>query len=134
MYDNTAIVADFGDPHKNFLDQINFRISPNYDAVCEKYQRRIERFYQSIEQAKYIYFFRTHLKKHEAAELYTLLRTLYPTKQFSLIAPTDPQHMKKPWNVPGVQEFLMYPANDTTHKVHGDSAYWDNILKKLHLI
>lgn len=106
----------------------------NYDAVFEKYQRRIDRFYKTIEQAKYIYFFRTHLKKHEAVELYKLLRTLYPNKQFSLIVPTDPKYVKTPWKIAGIQEFLMYPPKDLTYQVHGASEYWDIILKALKLI
>lgn len=105
-----------------------------YDVVFDKYQQRIERFYQAIEQAKYIYFFRTNLTKEEAIQLNNLLHKLYPTKKFSLIVPTDPKFMKKPWQIAGVQEFFMYPPNDLKNQRHGDSTYWDIILKTLKLI
>ncbi len=106
-----------------------------YKAVAAKYQRRINRFYKTINHAKYIYFFRTHLNKKEATALHSLLKKLFSKTRFVLVAPTDPEHMQQPWNLPGVKEFLMYPDTPGSHnKVHGNTASWDHIFHQLKLI
>ncbi|MBM3893283.1 hypothetical protein FJ365_02680 [Candidatus Dependentiae bacterium] len=117
----------------------------NYDIVAAKYQRRIERFYKTIQEAKHIFFFRTHLTKTEAAMLYQLLKQLFPQKRFSLIAPTKTEHMQQPWNLAGVQEFPLLVKKvrrfpfltrrivESTRE-HGRDEDWDFIFRSLKLI
>jgi hypothetical protein len=106
----------------------------NYQTVFEKYQRRIDRFYRTITQAKHVYFFRTHMTKKEATELLATLKKAFPKKSFTLVAPTDPEHMQKPWHLAGVKEFLMYDNTSRSQKRHGSVAAWDNIFKTLGLL
>ena len=108
----------------------------NYTTVAQKYQRRIDRFYRTIAQAKRVYFFRTFLSKQEAADLHALLRSLFPTTDFTLVAPTSPERAKQPWRLEGVKEFLMYSPEEKlpAYKVHGSGAAWDHMFKTLNLI
>lgn len=117
----------------------------NYDTVAAKFQRRIDRFYKTIEETKHIFFFRTYLTKPEAAVLYQLLKQLFPQKSFSLIVPTKTEYMQQPWNLPGVQEFPLLVKKVRrfpflTRKIvestrdHGRDEDWDHIFRVLKLI
>lgn len=107
----------------------------DYDLVKQKYQRRIERFYTAIKGAKYVYFFRTHLKKYEAKALHTLLLTMFPKTRFTLIVPTNPDHMTHAWQLLGIKEFALYkhPAS-SVEKTHGSTEQWDHIFATIRQI
>ena len=111
----------------------------NYKFVAEKYQRRIDRFYQTIKQAKHIYFFRTHIVKEEALILYALLKKLFPAISFSLIVPTAPtvnilpNHTAQPWGIPGIKEFPLFIKENDDSVTHGRTEDWDLIFHELNL-
>ena len=116
--------------HKKFAD---------YEVIAAKYQRRIERFYKTIEQAKHIYFFRSHIVKEEALLLQALLKKLFPDKSFTLVVLKKPINrrytrlVQEPWGLPGIKEFQLYGTEAHTNN-HGREEDWRRVFQSLGII
>ena len=111
---------------KNFLD--------GYDTVKEKCDRRIERFFQVIEESKNPLFLRKWINKDQAIALAALIKDkLVPGKNFTLLAldSTTTSEIEKPWGHPNI--FNYYVKQPDPYVWDGDYEAWKEIFTKVGL-
>lgn len=111
---------------KNFLD--------DYDIVKEKCDRRIERFFQVVEESKNPLFIRKRINKDQAIALAALIKDkLVPGKNFTLLAldSTTTSEIEKPWGHPNIVNY--YVRQPDPYVWEGDHAAWKEIFTKVGL-
>lgn len=109
-------------------------IATEYQANYEKYQRRINRFYQAINSEKHIYFIRHQcITKTESIQLYQHLKSAFPSTIFTLIVIADDPVFKDDWHIEGIKNFYN-SDNGITSQI---DPFWENLCKQIetgHLI
>lgn len=111
---------------KNFLD--------GYDTVKEKCDRRIERFFQVIEESKNPLFLRKWINKEQAIVLAALIKDkLVPGKNFTLLAldSTTTSEIEKPWGYPNIVNY--YLRQPDPYVWQGDDQAWKEIFTNMGL-
>ena len=118
------------------------QIAPDFLSCWEevhlKYQRRIERFRKTIENAisqeQQIIFIREgHINQREAVEIQTILKKLYPNLDFLLVIFTYNSFEKVDWNLPGIiNQYTNYENLTTSEYLNREE--WKKILIQLNLI
>ena len=103
----------------NFLDYL--------DPIKEKYERRIARFRKTLSGTDEIIFIRDIITKQQSILLYNLIKSYYPTLNFTLVVVDSTEEMKYPWNLSGIKNF--YGPNSFTF-----GPQWIAILQNIGLL
>jgi hypothetical protein len=99
----------------------------NYDAVKEKYDRRIKRFFDLLESNKKVLFIRVQISRPEAECLDNYLHTHYPNLDYTLVAVSEDSDARSDWGLERVRNFYMQqiPGNWM-----GNGEKWREILSQ----
>ena len=117
------------------VDKISYHVVPNfieaYDAVMDKYHRRIQRFRDTLSSSRPVIFIRIDLKgegtKEQAISLRDLLISRYPNLHFSYIQLGFTEEHKTPWNQDRIYNYYL----DESTAEHYDSPEWKAVIKGL---
>lgn len=120
---NLLLRHDF-DLLDNFIEQ--------YSVVASKYERRIIRFYNTLNSGKHVYFFRRVITKNQAQVLRDLLVKKFPTLSFTLVAISYYPEAKQDWTIPNVKNF--YVPIPSPYNRSGSNAAWGKVFKQLGLV
>ena len=128
---------------KSFIKDLNyhmeffhdFELSPDfmkdYPAIKEKYNRRIERFFELLRSKKRVLFVRRNLNYKEAVLLDKLLKKKYPQLRYTILALGDTQDMKSNWKLKRVKNFYLRELEPWSWV--GDPWAWNEILQQFSL-
>lgn len=103
----------------------------DYDAVADKYIRRIDRFLEILITSSYPLFIRKRITKEQAQELRDILENLRNGRPFLLVALDGTQEMKADWQLESVRNYYLRKAEPYTWK--GDNQAWQEIFHDLGL-
>ena len=106
----------------------HYRIVDNFmdfvGLVREKYQRRIQRFYNALRGNQKVILIRMgDITKVQAIRLHHLIHNKFPALDFLLVACGEAENMRTDWGIPGIQNY-------STRKVFED---WTELFKSLEL-
>lgn len=110
--------------NQNFLGE--------YEKVKQKYERRIQRFYETIRSGKFIYFIRRVMSRDQAKLLTELIDSKFPSLKYELVVIDHNEEVKKNWNLPHVKNF--YLGFTKPYQRDGDNEGWKKIFQDLGLI
>ncbi len=106
-----------------------------YEDVKQKYERRINRFYEVLLSGKHIYFIRHLITKKQAIQLTELLDRKFPSLNYTLVAIDYTDEIKVDWNIPKIKNFYFgRPTDDWPTLVADREKIWDRMFKSLGLI
>ncbi len=117
---NFVFVHDF----KNAAD-----FEDNFNKVKEKYERRIQRFYQALTCSSKIYFIRHKMPKDKTILLNDFLIKNFPNLEYNLLIIDDTEEIKQGWHIKNVINCYMQtaPFNNATDPKF--NAAWANFFK-----
>jgi len=119
---NIRLIHDFT-LEENFLD--------NYEAIKEKYERRIKRLFTILEQSESILFIRKGIMREQAELLESTIVSLYPDLDFIILALDGTEEIKKPWGLERViNRFLRQPD---PYVWKGDPQAWKALFLEMGL-
>lgn len=118
-----AMRHDF-DFNPNFLEK--------YDLIKQKYDRRIKRFYDTLNSGQHIYFIRHLLTYQQALVLTEILNNKFPNLDYTLIAIDYSEEIKTPWNIPHVKNFYFGTPEDSWEELFADKeGHWKKVFQEL---
>jgi hypothetical protein len=97
----------------------------NYDAVKTKFARRIKRLFGVIEQSNKVLFIRKTVTKKDAHLISEVLKSLFPTKTFTLLALDSTDEIKEDWDIEGVKNIFLHQPDPYVWT--GDDQAWKEI-------
>jgi hypothetical protein len=103
----------------------------DYDTIHDRYARRVKRFYDIIQTNYKIVFIRKNITKQQAQELSTLIHTLFPHLEYTILALATTEEIKQPWDIPHVQNYYLRQKEPYTWK--GDDTAWQEILSNIEI-
>lgn len=105
----------------------------DYEKVYEIYSRRIERFYQRMNESSRALMIRRKITKIEAQQLKEVLQKLFPKNDFLIIAIDNSAEIKTDWQINGIINWYMSITPAQTWK--GDTSLWTELFSvlKLHI-
>jgi hypothetical protein len=103
-------------------EMAEFKIATDYldflESVNEKYQRRIQRFYEVASSSQQVIFIRYGLTtKEEAIQLQELLHRKFPALNFILVICGEGEGIKSDWQIPGIKNFYARPVKEDWTKI-----------------
>jgi hypothetical protein len=108
-------------------------LEESYDAVKQKYARRIARFYRALATDKQIYFFRRDLvTQTQIINFCNVIQKKFPDLKFTLIVMHNSKECKKKWKIKNVLNFSYKASNSKKLKWSGYyKKPWDVVLAAL---
>lgn len=104
----------------------------SYNAIKEKYARRIARFERAMIAGKPVVFFRRCITKAQAQSFVQMLLHKYPALQFTLIAIGEGDAFATPWGIPHVRNMLYIAlVKKYEDSWQGNHAWWDGLFASL---
>lgn len=114
----------------------DFRLSESfmedYESVKETYTRRIERFYQKMNESSPALLIRKKINQEESLQLKQVLSNKFPHSNFTIIAVDNNHQIMTNWNIPQIINYYMPQAAELTWK--GDPKLWEQLFLKLNLV
>lgn len=109
----------------DFSDNNTKTIAREYEGVCQKYERRVERFLNLKNSNKHIYFIRYgDITRSQSEALITLLKQKFSPASCSLIAVGFTQDFAMPWHLTDVENY--YFSGDSHEE------FWEMLCNRIH--
>lgn len=97
----------------------------NYLEVKEKYDRRVQRFFELLNSKKKILFVREGFSRNQLEQLDNLLQMLYPHLSYTILGVSDNVEFIQNWKLKRIRNFYLQ-QNPEDWK--GDFSRWKEIL------
>lgn len=121
-YYNIKFVHDF---------KLNENFMEDYKTVYDTYCRRIERFYQRMNESSHALLIRRKITKGQAQQLKQVMEKHFPQTNFLIVAVDNTQEIKTDWQIEGILNYYMPITQGQTWK--GDSKLWEELFTLLKL-
>lgn len=103
----------------------------DYEIIKEKYERRINRFMELMENSRSILFIRKVINLKQANRLAKMIEWLYPHLDFTILALDGTDEIKQAWNIYKVENRFLRQPNPYVWK--GDTQAWKEIFQEMGL-
>lgn len=121
-YYNIKFIHDF---------KLNDSFMDDYEHVCQQYSRRIQRFYQKMNESSRALLFRKNITHQQTAKLTDLLHRLFPHNSFLIVAVDNSDEIKTDWQIANAINYFMPIIPGQNWK--GDDGLWAELFAKLNL-